>query len=210
MTKMAQSVEEYLRDGCGRCPLGGTPNCKVHRWEAELKKLRALALDCGLNEESKWGVPCYTYRNNNVLIVAAFKEYCSISFFKGALLSDTEGLLDKPGENTQAARLIRFTNVKAIVKAEAVIKAYIHEAIEVEKAGLKVAFKKAEEFNMPEEFQNKLNKMPSLKSAFYALTPGRQKAYLLHFSGAKQSKTRAARIEKCIPDILIGKGLNDK
>jgi len=209
MTKMTTSVEKYFTDGCGRCELGGTPNCKVHLWQAELKKLRALALNCGLNEESKWGVPCYTYRNSNVLIIAAFKGYCSISFFKGALLSDADGLLDKPGENSQAGRLIRFTGVKDIVKAEASIKAYIYEAIEVEKAGLKVKLKKADEYNMPEEFQNKLNKMPSLKSAFYALTPGRQKAYLLHISGAKQSKTRESRIEKCIPKILIGKGLYD-
>lgn len=209
MTKMTTTVEKYFTDGCGRCALGGTPNCKVHRWEAELKKLRALALDCGLNEESKWGVPCYTYRNNNVLIVAAFKDYCSVSFFKGALLSDTDGLLAKPGENTQAGRLIRFTNVKDIVKAENTIKAYIYEAIEVEKAGIKVKPKKVDDYPMPDEFQNKLKKMPGLKTAFYALTPGRQKAYLLHFSGAKQSKTRESRIEKCIPNILIGKGLHD-
>lgn len=209
MTKMTTSVEKYFTDGCGRCALGGTPHCKVHRWEVELKKLRALALDCGLNEESKWGVPCYTYRNNNVLIVAAFKDYCSINFFKGALLSDTDGLLDKPGENTQAGRLIRFTNVKDIVKTENTIKAYIYEAIEVEKAGIKVKPKKVDEYQMPDEFQNKLKKMPGLKTAFYALTPGRQKAYLLHFSGAKQSKTRESRIEKCIPNILIGKGLYD-
>lgn len=209
MTKMSTSVEQYLTDGCGRCALGGTPGCKVHRWAAELKKLRMIALDCGLDEESKWGVPCYTFRKKNVLIIAAFKEYCSISFFKGALLNDSEGLLDKPGENTQSGRLIRFTNVKEIVKAEHAIKSYIYEAIEVEKAGLKVKPKKVDEFKIPEEFQNKLKKMPGLKTAFYALTPGRQKAYLLHFSGAKQSKTRESRIEQCIPNILIGKGLYD-
>lgn len=206
---MNPQVDHYLAEGCGRCPLGGTPDCKVHNWPEELKALRAIVLDCGLQEEVKWGVPVYTFQKKNILVVAAFKAYCSLSFFKGSLLSDTNNILSQPGEHTQSARLIRFTNVKEIVKLKSVLKAYIFEAMEIEKAGLKVAFKKVEDIDMPDEFQNKLKMMPALKKAFDALTPGRQKSYLLHFSQAKQSKTREARIEKCIPQILKGKGFNE-
>jgi len=182
---------------------------KAKNWQEELEQMRAIALDCNLSEELKWGVPCYTLNKSNIVLIHVFKEYCAFLFFKGALLKDTNGILVQQTQNVQAARQIRFTNVKEIVKLKSVLKAYIHEAIEVEKAGLKVELKKTAEFNMPEEFEKKLGKTPALKKAFYALTPGRQRGYLLFFSAAKQTKTREARIEKCIPDILIGKGLND-
>lgn len=206
---MNTSVESYFSDGCGRCPLGGTSRCKVHNWTEELKLLRSLIIDCGLEEESKWGVPTYTYHKNNVLILAAFNEYCSISFFKGALLSDDAKILEKPGKNTQAARLIKFTDVKEIPKLKSKIKAYIFEAIEVEKAGLKVEFEKNPQ-PIPEELLNKFEENPKVKSAFERLTPGRQRGYVLFFSAPKQSKTRISRIEKCIPKILSGIGLNDR
>lgn len=182
---------------------------KVKKWQEELGKLRTIVLDCQLTEELKWKQPCYTYENRNIVIISGFKEYCLLGFFNGALLKDTEGILSKPGENTQAGRQIRFTNVQEIVEMEPILKAYIYEAIEVEKAGLKVNFKQTAEFNIPEEFQNKLDATPSLKTAFEALTPGRQRAYLLYFSEPKQSKTRESRVEKCMQQILNGKGLND-
>lgn len=182
---------------------------KAGKWQKEYQKLRTITLDCGLSEELKWGVPCYTYKNSNVVLIHGFKEYCALLFHKGALLHDTENILIQQTENVQSARQIRFTNLEEILELEAVIKAYIHEAIEVEKAGLKVEMKKTKEFEMPEEFQTALDEDPELKEAFKALTPGRQRGYLLHFSGAKQSKTRVSRIEKAIPDIFAGKGLND-
>ena len=165
------------------------------KWQEELKKLRTIILDCQLTEELKWGVPCYTFQNSNIVLMHVFKEYCALLFVKGALLKDANGILIQQTENVQAARQIRFTNVREIVEMEPILKAYIHEAIEVEKAGLKVNFKKTTEFNMPEEFQNKLDEIPALKTAFDALTPGRQRAYLLYFSAPKQSKTRVARVE---------------
>ncbi|KYG81781.1 hypothetical protein AWN68_16250 [Roseivirga echinicomitans] len=210
MKNMTTDVDLYFTEGCGRCPLGGTPDCKVNRWPQELKQLRRIVLDCGLTEESKWGVPCYTFQGNNIGVVSAFKEYASLSFFKGALLEDTNGILDKPGENTQAARLIKFTDVKQVMEMEPILKAFIYEAIEVEKAGLKVELKKTSEFNMSEEFKKALDEHPDLKTAFETLTPGRQRGYLLHFSQPKQSKTREARIEKCTPMIFEGKGLHDR
>jgi uncharacterized protein YdeI (YjbR/CyaY-like superfamily) len=179
------------------------------RWREESEKMRAIALACHLTEELKWGKPCYAFRGSNVVIIQGFKEYCALMFCKGALLKDAKGTLIQPGENTQAARQARFTNVQEIVKLESTLKAYIHEAIEAEKAGLEVNYKKTSEFTMPEEFKNKLKEMPALKTAFEALTPGRQRAYLLYFSAAKQSKTRESRIQKCSPQILRGKGLND-
>ncbi len=206
---MNSKVDTYLIDGCGRCPLGGTPACKVNNWQKELKKLRQIVLDCGLTEELKWGVPCYTFRNNNVVIVSALKEYCVLSFFKGILLNDAMGILQKPGENTQADRLIRFTNFHEITEMEPALKTYIYEAIEVEKAGLKVNYEKNPE-PLPEEFQNALDENPELRNAFEALTPGRQRGYILHISQPKQSKTRISRIEKCMPLIFNGKGLNDR
>jgi uncharacterized protein YdeI (YjbR/CyaY-like superfamily) len=207
---MNPKVDVYFTAGCGRCPLVNTPQCKVHNWDAELEKLRMIILDCGLTEELKWGVPCYTFHKNNILLIGAFNEYCALSFFKGALLKDATGILKKPGENTQAARLIRFTDVREIARMESILKAYIYEAIEVEKAGLKVNFKKTTGFIIPEEFQNKLDEIPALKTAFEALTPGRQRAYILYFSQPKQSKTRESRVEKCLQQILNGKGLNDQ
>jgi len=180
------------------------------KWRKELEKLRMIILDCQLTEELKWGKPCYTFQKNNIVIILPLKEYCALLFCKGALLNDANGILIKPGENTQAARQIRLTNVREIVEMETILKAYIYEAIEVEKAGLKVNFKKTAEFVIPEEFQNKLDEIPALKTAFDALTPGRQRAYILYFSAPKQSKTRESRVEKCMQQILNGKGLNDQ
>lgn len=182
---------------------------KVPKWQEELEKLRMIILDCGLTEELKWGSPCYTFQENNVAVIGGLKDYCVLSFFKGALLNDANAILHKPGENTQAARLIRFTSVREIASMTPVLISYIHEAIEIEKAGLKVDFKEKNELVFPEEFQQKTAEMPALKTAFGALTPGRQRAYILHFSAPKQSQTRTSRIEKCIPQILKGKGLND-
>ncbi|MBI3519056.1 MAG: YdeI/OmpD-associated family protein [Bacteroidetes bacterium] len=182
---------------------------KAKKWQEELQLLRPIALDCGLTEELKWGCPCYTYKKSNIVLIHAFKDYCAFLFFKGALLKDSKGILIQQTENVQAARQIRFTNTREIVKLERVLKTYIHEAIEVEKAGLKVELKKTTEFAMPDEFQHKLHEMPDLKDAFYALTPGRQRAYLLYFSSAKQAKTRETRIKKYVKHILKGKGLDD-
>ncbi len=206
---IAKDVETYLLEGCGRCPLGGTPDCKVHAWSAELKYLRSIVLDCGLTETAKWGVPCYTYQNGNVAIVSALKGYAALSFFKGVLLKDPEGILEKPGENSQSDRLIKFTDVSQIASLESTLKEYIYEAIEVERLGLKVEFKKNPE-PMPEELEMKLEEDPQLKAAFYALTPGRQRGYIIHFSQPKQSKTRESRIEKCMPKIMEGKGFFDR
>jgi uncharacterized protein YdeI (YjbR/CyaY-like superfamily) len=184
----------------------------AQKWQKELAKLRMIILDCQLTEELKWGVPCYTFQKSNIVLIHVFKEYCALLFFKGALLIDANGILIKQTENTQAGRQIRFTNVKEIVKMESILKAYICEAIEVEKAGLKVNFIKNAELVFPEEFQNKLSAEggPALKTAFDALTPGRQRAYILYFSAPKQSKTRESRVEKCMLQILNGKGLNDR
>jgi uncharacterized protein YdeI (YjbR/CyaY-like superfamily) len=180
------------------------------KWQEELVKLRTITLDCQLIEELKWGKPCYTFQKSNIVILQEFKEYCALMFFKGALLSDPDGILIKPGENTQAGRQIRFTNVREIVEMEPILKAYIYEAIEVEKAGMEVNFKKTADFIIPEEFQIKLDEVPALKTAFYGLTPGRQRAYIFYFSAPKQSKTRESRVEKWIQHILNGKGLNDQ
>lgn len=182
---------------------------KDKQWPEEMKKLRAILLGCGLAEELKWGKPCYTFQESNVAILQGFKETCAILFPKGALLKDPKNILEKPGESTQAARRVPFTNVGEIVKLEPVLKAYIREAVGVEKSGLKVEFKKNPE-PVPEELQNKLAENPAFKAAFTALTPGRQHAYILHFSAAKQSQTRTSRIEKCTPQILKGIGLNDR
>jgi uncharacterized protein YdeI (YjbR/CyaY-like superfamily) len=180
------------------------------KWQKELKKLRTIILDSPLTEELKWGVPCYSLQKSNVVLMHVFKEYCALLFIKGALLKDAHGILIQQTKNTQAGRQIRFTDIREIVKMETILKAYIHEAIEVEKAGLKVNFKKTTEFSIPEEFQNKLDEIPALKTAFEALTPGRQRAYFLYFSAPKQSKTRESRVEKSMKQILNGKGLNDQ
>ena len=182
---------------------------KAEKWQEELEQLRKIVLECELTEELKWGVPCYTFQKSNIVLIHDFKEYCALLFMKGALLDNSNGLLIQQTENVQAARQIRFTNLREIVDNKAILKAYIYEAIEVEKAGLKVELKKTTEYNIPEEFQQKLDESTALKTAFKALTPGRQRAYLLHFSQPKQAKTREARVEKCIPQILDGKGLND-
>ena len=182
---------------------------KAKKWQEELEKLRMIVLGFPLTEELKWGVPCYTFQKSNIVLIHVFKEYCALLFFKGVLLNDANGILIQQTKNVQAGRQIRFTNVREIVRMKPILKAYIYEAIEVEKAGLKVNFKKTTEFIIPEEFQNKLDEIPPLKTAFNALTPGRQRAYILYFSAPKQSKTRASRVEKCMQQILNGKGLND-
>jgi uncharacterized protein YdeI (YjbR/CyaY-like superfamily) len=182
---------------------------KAGKWQEEVEQLRSIVLDCGLTEELKWGCPCYTFRKSNIVLIHVFKEYCALLFFKGALLSDTHNILIQQTENVQAARQIRFTNAGEIAGQRSILKAYIYEAIEVEKAGLKVNLKQTEDFAVAQEFQQKLNTIPALKTAFEALTPGRQKAYLLHFSQPKQTSTREARVEKWMPQILNGKGLND-
>ncbi len=182
---------------------------KAKKWREELATLRTIILDCQLTEELKWGNPCYTFEKSNIVLIHVFKEYCAFLFFKGALLKDAKGILIQQTENVQAARQIRFTNVREIVAMKASLKAYIHEAVAVEKAGLKVKLKKTTEFAVPEEFQDKLDESPALKAAFDALTPGRQRGYILYFSSAKQSKTRESRIEKNMPRILKGKGLDD-
>jgi len=182
---------------------------KPGKWQEAYEKLRTIVLDCGLTEELKWGCPCYTSEKRNIVLIHGFKEYCALLFFKGALLKDPKGILIQQTENVQAARQVRFTTVNEIVKLKATLKAYIKEAIQVEKAGVKLNLKKTSEFKMPEEFKNKLSETPGLKKAFGALTPGRQRGYLLYFSAPKQSKTREARIEKSVPQILRGKGLDD-
>jgi uncharacterized protein YdeI (YjbR/CyaY-like superfamily) len=195
MNKMNAKVDGYLR--------------KAKKWRLEMEKLRAIFLDRGLNEEFKWGKPCYSFQESNIVIILALKETCSVLFCKGALLKDAKGILIKPDENTQAARQLRFTDISEIVKLEPVLKSYIDEAITAEKAGLKVEFKKITEHKIPAELQKKLDQMPRLKIAFAALTPGRQRAYFIYISSAKQSKTRESRVEKCAPQILKGKGLAD-
>lgn len=206
---MNTSVDNYFIEGCGRCELGGTPDCKVHRWTEELKLLRKIIQDCGLTEEAKWGAPCYTFQHKNVLVLSALKDYCCISFFKGSLLQDSEDLLVKPGPNSQAARLFKFKSIEEVQKIERHIRAYIFEAIEAEKAGLTVAFSQNPE-PVPEELEVKFEEDPVLKTAFEALTPGRQRGYILYFSQPKQAKTRTGRIEKYVPMILQGIGIHDK
>lgn len=205
---MNPEVDNYFIDGCGRCALGGTPDCKVNSWQDVLRELRLIILDCGVTEEIKWGVPCYTYQGGNVFTMSALKDYCAIGFFKGALINDSHNLLEKPGKNTHAARLIKFNSVEQIVNVEHQLRKYIQEAVEIEKAGLKVPAKKNSE-PIPEELQVKLDNDPIFKEAFEGLTPGRQRGYILHISGAKQAKTRISRIEKCTPKIMEGKGLHD-
>ena len=182
---------------------------KNEKWQKETRKLRTIILDCGLTEELKWGCPCYTYESRNVVLIHVFKEYCAVLFFKGALLADPDGILVQQTENVQAARQVRFTNIKEVKERERILKTYIYEAIEVERAGLQVKLKKTKDFKIPEEFQTKLDKMPSLKKAFDALTPGRQRGYIFHFSQPKLSKTREARVEKYLKQIISGKGLDD-
>ncbi|GAB1765458.1 YdeI/OmpD-associated family protein [Priestia megaterium] len=194
-SKMNPKVDEFLSE--------------AKKWKEEYETLRKIVLDCELTEDYKWMNPCYTFEKKNVVLIHGFKEYCALLFPKGSLLQDSHGVLIQQTENVQGARQIRFTNVQEIAEKEAILKAYIYEAIEVEKAGLKVKAKKPEELIIPEELQHKFDEIPALKDAFTTLTPGRQRAYILHFSAAKQSKTRESRVEKCISNILNGKGLND-
>jgi len=182
---------------------------KATQWQKEYEKLRMIILECGLTEELKWGCPCYQFENRNIVLIHGFKEYCALLFFKGALLADPDSILIQQTENVQSARQIRFTSARQIVKMERILKAYVYEAIEVERAGLQVKLKKTKDFKIPEELQSKLNKMPALQTAFDKLTPGRQRAYIFYFSQAKQSKTREARVEKYLKQILKGKGLDD-
>ncbi|MCU0238052.1 MAG: DUF1801 domain-containing protein [Pyrinomonadaceae bacterium] len=209
MNNLNPKVTPYFTNGCGRCSLFNTPECKVHNWTDELQKLRNIAIDSGLNEELKWSVPVYTFEGKNIFVVAAFKEYCSISFFKGVLLKDEHKILTKQGENSQSGRLIKFTNVRGIIDLESVIKDYILEAVEIEKSGVKVEYKQVSDYEIPIELQDKFEQDADFQTAFFALTSGRQKGYILHFSQPKQSKTRVERIEKSMQNILIGKGLHD-
>lgn len=210
MSSRNVEIVKYLSDGCGRCSLGGTPACKVHAWQDELKLLREIALDCGLTEERKWGVPCYTIEGKNVSIVSALKSYASISFFKGGLISDCHNILEKPGENCQPDRVIKFTSVEAIRSLEPVLREYIYQAIEIERSGEKVNFNAKFELDLPIELSNRLALSSELKHAWENLTPGRKRGYVLFISAAKQSKTRDARIDKYIPSILQGKGMHDQ
>jgi uncharacterized protein YdeI (YjbR/CyaY-like superfamily) len=182
---------------------------KAKKWKEEYTALRTIVLDCGLTEELKWGCPCYTFQGRNIVVIHGFKEYCALLFFKGVLLKDPKKILIQQTKNVQAARQIRFTTVREINQMKATLRSYIYNAAEVEESGLKVKLKDTSEFNIPDEFQVKLTKMPALKKAFDALTPGRQRGYLFYFSQAKQSKTRESRIEKCLPQILEGRGLDD-
>ncbi len=207
---MNPKVDIYLTAGCGRCPLGNTPECKVHAWTEELETLRGIILDCGLTEELKWGVPCYTDNGKNILIVGAFKDYASLSFFKGVLLKDDGGHLVSPGENSQSSRLLKFTSVEQIAAIETAIRDLIRQAVEVERAGIKVPFKPIDQHDVPAELVAKFAEDPAFEAAFNALTPGRRRGYLIHFSQPKQSQTRIARIEKCSPQIFNGIGFHDK
>jgi len=209
MKERNPDVDVYFSDGCGRCPLGGTSDCKVHAWHEALQALRGLVLECGLREERKWGVPCYTSGGANVVMLGAFKGSCTISFFKGALLQDPEGLLTAPGENSRSARVVRFTEAGTVWAMKEHLQQLVREAVSVEQRGMKVPSASAEEAVLPEELVRKMEEWPALKAAFEGLTPGRRRGYLLHFNAAKQSKTRAARIEKHIDRILSGKGLMD-
>jgi uncharacterized protein YdeI (YjbR/CyaY-like superfamily) len=204
----ATTVEQYLLDGCGRCSKGGTPNCTVHKWQPILVAMRELATECMLTEEVKWSVPCYTLKGKNVLMIHAFKEYCSIMFMKGSLLTDPENLLHRQTDNVTAGRQLRYTSLEDFLAQRKRAKAFIIEAIQLEDAGKKVE-KRTEEEPMVEELKEAFTQDNAFKTAFYQLTPGRQRAYLLHFAQAKQAETRASRIEKCMPMILRGEGLHD-
>jgi uncharacterized protein YdeI (YjbR/CyaY-like superfamily) len=206
---MNQQVDHYLAQGCGRCKLYETPACKVHNWQKELVSLRLILLQCGLNEEVKWSHPCYTFNGKNLIMLYAFKEYCAITFFNGALLQDNSNLLVQQTENVQSGRQMRFNSSQTIIDNEATIKAYIFEAIEVEKAGIKIEPKKTEDYPVPEELTIEFEKSSEFKKAFRALTPGRQRGYLLHFAQPKQSTTRTNRIEKYRHAIMHGKGMHD-
>lgn len=202
-------VDEFLADGCGRCKYHATPQCKVKKWMLELETLRQIALESGLKEDRKWGFPVYTLEGKNIIMLGAFKDFCTMSFFKGVLLKDSKKILVQHGENSQSARIAKFTNEAGIQQVAATLQLYIQEAIELEKKGEKVVFEKQAE-PIPEELVVQFEKMPALKTAFYALTPGRQRGYILHFSQPKQSATRLSRIEKCMDKIMKGEGMHDE
>jgi uncharacterized protein YdeI (YjbR/CyaY-like superfamily) len=206
---MISNVDKFLVDGCMRCKYGATPQCKVRKWNEELVMLRHIILECGLEETIKWGFPCYMDNGKNILVIGAFKDYVTISFFKGALLKDPHGILQQPGENSRSFRLFKFTNTDQILRHMEFIKEYVLEAVEIEKSGLKIKPISISELPVPEELKHKFEEIPALKTAFYALTPGRQRGYLLYFSEAKQSKTRESRINKYMQKIFEGKGMSD-
>lgn len=209
MASKISTVDAYLESGCGRCSLWNTPQCKVHGWRRELTALRAILLDCGLTETLKWSVPCYTSGNRNIVVIGAFKEHCALSFFKGTLLKDPHGILEMPGENSQAGRVVRFRRLEEVVALAPVLRAYIEEAVAIERAGLRVASRSVAQEDYPEELAAALKADADLRRAFDALSPGRRRGYLIHFAGAKQPATRAARLEKCRSRILAGLGLHD-
>ncbi|MFN5148371.1 MAG: YdeI/OmpD-associated family protein [Flavobacteriia bacterium] len=210
MLKYNPKVDHFFLAGCGRCSLYNTSACKVHSWTEPLQYLREIILESGLTEELKWGVPCYTFGKHNVVMLGAFKDNCVISFLKGALMIDPKGILEKPGENSQVARIIRFTSHNQVISLEMEINTFIQEALEIEKKGLKVELKKAEDYEIPIELQEQFDKDPSFEKAFKSLTPGRQRGFLLHFIQPKQTITRTSRIQKCKDLIYAGKGLNDR
>jgi len=203
------AVDEYLAEGCGRCEKVGTPECKVNTWRNGLTRLREVVLDTPLTEDRKWGSPCYTFNGHNVVMIGAFNSNYVLSFMKGALLKDPHQLLEAPGEHTQSGRVIRFTNAERVTELAPILKDYLLEAIEIEKAGLKVEFKQTDDYEVPTELQEALDSDTALRDAFQALTPGRQRSYLIHFGSAKQSKTRAARVERCREKIFLGKGFSE-
>jgi len=207
---MNPEFNRFIEHGCGRCPRGGTPQCNVLLWTDILSALRRILLDCGLTEEIKWGVPCYTVSGKNVILMSALKACATVSFIQGALLKDPYQLLEKPGPYSRQGRYMKFTSVSGVLEQEDHIRLYIQESIENEKAGRKVDLSSHDPVSMPAELHAWLEQDPVLRDAFFALTPGRQRGYLIHFSGAKQSATRIARIERCIPDILNGNGLHDR
>lgn len=207
---MNKSAENYFAEGCGRCEKGGTPECKIHRWSEVLPALREILLASELTEDCKWGVPVYTFKGKNVAILGAFNDTCRIGFVKGALLTDPEGMLLRPGENSHESRELRFTDAATVKAQRAIILSYIAEAIQFEKDGKSVPKKAVDDYPMPEELLTALEQDPLLAAAYEALTPGRKKSYLIHIGGAKQSATRASRVEKCVPKILAGKGFLDR
>ena len=206
---MNPQVDLILAEGCGRCKLHGTPQCKVHKWEKELAMLRGILLESGLHEEVKWGQPCYTDHGRNIVILTPFKEYCSLNFINGALIHDPLGLLTQPGEHTQSGRQMRFTHFDQITEHLAHVQSYIYQAIEAERAGVKFVPKANKEIAPPQELLDIFAELPEVEKAFNALTPGRQRAYLMHFTQPKQSATKTSRIQKAIPDIMNGKGLGE-
>lgn len=210
MSDMNPKVDDYIRMGCGRCELFDTPDCKVHPFVEELQALRAILLETDLTEDVKWSFPCYTYNGSNVLILSALKNYCSLDFFKGVLLKDPEGVLIQQTENMQATRQLRYTSVEQVEAQADLIKAYVAEAIEIEKQGLKVEYKDTSEFDVPDELVAVFEEDPQYETAFYSLTPGRQRGYLLYFASAKQSKTRTSRIEKYRSKVFDGKGVHER